>query len=97
MRCEDPSLELLAAPPGPSKRGPSAVVAVVRHAERADNMQTFDTWGVSKDAENFPHDPPITARGAEQAEQFGLISRTCLMRLENEWSKLGEYGWDFYA
>eukprot|EP00435_Cladocopium_sp_Y103_P066390 s893_g28.t1 len=69
MRCDNPSLELLAAPSGPSKRGPSAVVAVVRHAERADNMQTFDTWGCSKDAESFPHDPPITARGAEQAEQ----------------------------
>lgn len=70
MHCEDPSLEVLAAPSGPSKRGPSTVVAVVRHAERADNMQTFDTWGCSKDAENFPHDPPITARGAEQAEQL---------------------------
>lgn len=71
MHCEVPSSEALAAP-GPSKRGPSAVVAVVRHAERADNMQTFDPWGCSKDAADFPHDPPITARGAEQAEQFGL-------------------------
>jgi hypothetical protein len=84
MHCEDPSLEVLAAPSGPSKHGPSAVVAVVRHAERADNMQTFDTWGCSKDAENFPHDPPITARGAEQAEQLGLNPRTCLMLLEND-------------
>jgi hypothetical protein len=97
MHCEDPSLEVLAAPSGPSKHGPSAVVAVVRHAERADNMQTFDTWGCSKDAENFPHDPPITARGAEQAEQLGLNSRTCLMLLENVWSTLGEYGCDLYV
>eukprot|EP00438_Fugacium_kawagutii_P009724 Skav210496 [mRNA] locus=scaffold601:206948:212341:+ [translate_table: standard] len=57
----------------PKRRGPAAVVAVVRHAERADNMQAFDAWGCSKDAADFPHDPPITAAGVAQAEQLAHV------------------------
>ena len=87
MHCEVPSSEALAAP-GPSKRGPSAVVAVVRHAERADNMQTFDPWGCSKDAADFPHDPPITARGAEQADQSLQVTDENLMKSKETYSIL---------
>eukprot|EP00438_Fugacium_kawagutii_P013131 Skav233635 [mRNA] locus=scaffold2779:137847:139481:+ [translate_table: standard] len=77
----DSSLERLVTPPeflrqttdlcldqlaAPKQSGPATVVAVVRHAERADNMQAFDAWGCSKDAADFPHDPPITAAGEER-------------------------------
>eukprot|EP00438_Fugacium_kawagutii_P014098 Skav211547 [mRNA] locus=scaffold871:73636:79434:- [translate_table: standard] len=55
--------------------GPATAVAVVRHAERADNMQAFDAWGCSQDAADFPHDPPITAAGAQRVKGLRVLRR----------------------
>ena len=57
--------------PQPDVPEVSAVaVAVVRHAERADDMHAFDDWGCSQDAREFPFDPPITSNGVQQAKQL---------------------------
>lgn len=47
-------------------------VSVVRHAERGDCHEAFDPWATSQDAADFPHDPPITAKGMEQARKLAI-------------------------
>ncbi|CAK9046151.1 unnamed protein product [Durusdinium trenchii] len=43
-------------------------VCALRHGQRADDPEAFDEWGCSEDAERFPHDPPLTPNGFQQAE-----------------------------
>eukprot|EP00931_Biecheleriopsis_adriatica_P100843 TRINITY_DN76084_c0_g1_i1.p1 TRINITY_DN76084_c0_g1~~TRINITY_DN76084_c0_g1_i1.p1 ORF type:complete len:425 (-),score=57.16 TRINITY_DN76084_c0_g1_i1:64-1338(-) len=45
------------------------LVAIVRHAERADK-DLQNAWNTSRDAERFPFDPPITAAGIRDARSI---------------------------
>lgn len=53
---------------------PHLGLAVVRHAERAD--EAWDSqWLLSEESKLHPFDPPITAKGGQQAEQVALELR----------------------
>lgn len=55
----------------PSVGGPQFGVAVVRHAERAD--EAWDSrWLLGEESKRHPFDPPITAKGGQQAQQVAL-------------------------
>eukprot|EP00438_Fugacium_kawagutii_P009718 Skav211721 [mRNA] locus=scaffold2852:770568:775501:- [translate_table: standard] len=60
----------------------SVAVAVVRHAERADAGHALDDWGCSEDAAAFPHDPPITAEGVQQAKELARDLKQQLVSLD---------------
>jgi len=51
---------------------PQFGVAVVRHAERAD--EAWDSrWLHTEESKRHPFDPPITAKGCQQAEQVARV------------------------
>eukprot|EP00435_Cladocopium_sp_Y103_P010447 s3233_g2.t1 len=69
--------------PQPDVPEPSRVaVAVVRHAERADDMHVFDDWGCSQDARDFPFDPPITTNGVQPAKELAYDLKKQLLAVD---------------
>eukprot|EP00931_Biecheleriopsis_adriatica_P081394 TRINITY_DN54721_c0_g1_i1.p1 TRINITY_DN54721_c0_g1~~TRINITY_DN54721_c0_g1_i1.p1 ORF type:complete len:536 (+),score=88.29 TRINITY_DN54721_c0_g1_i1:144-1751(+) len=66
-----PDSPISPASPSQGLRGGPTLVALFRHAERADTSSSVwqNAWGRSSDAANYPFDPPLTAAGIEQARQ----------------------------